>query len=246
MSTVHPNTQLQHALDEYSLAVQKYGLVVQELPASQRPAPLEKFRYRGNVHAIKRRTAEVPKATQRLLKTALRAAPHEVEEPKEKDAAKARDCGYQKDAVVSTISGASPSRDRESVDGHAANDMHVAVRQLRVPDNSGQVNQVQVTDGQATPPGFAPDPHSSADTGARISTDDTSLLFTNHEVDLLIWVAAASPDAARICARRITQLKTHGASACDIDEVLHTVIRWVEGAQVGTRGSVGGSVQEEK
>ncbi|KAA8904227.1 hypothetical protein FN846DRAFT_890929 [Sphaerosporella brunnea] len=242
MATVNPNTQLQRALDDYSLAVQKYGLVVQQLPASQRPKPLEKFRHRGNVHAIKRGTAEVHKATQRLLKTALRAAPHAVLEPKEKEASNAHDCGNPKDAVVSTISGASPKRPK-SVDGHAATDLHVEAGHPSIPDRIGQVQQtkhVQVMDGQGPVSAIAPDPHGSADIGARIPTHDRSLLFTSKEVDLLIRVAAGSPDAARICARRISELKTHGASAGEVEEILHTVIRWVEGEQFGR------SRQEEK
>ncbi|KAA8914731.1 hypothetical protein FN846DRAFT_885734 [Sphaerosporella brunnea] len=246
MTTVNPNTELQHGLGDYLLAVQKYGLVVQQLPASQQPAPLDKFYYPGNVHAIKRRTADVHIATQRLLKTALRPAPRAGPESKEvrflmsvgvvriltvlehapqKDAFNARNCGYPKIAVVSTICGASPSTEPENIDGHATNNLHVAAGHPRFPDRAAPVQQtknVQVMDGQRPVSAIAPDPHGSADIRARIPTHDRSLLLTNKEVDLLIRLAAGLHDAARICARRISELKTHGASAGEVEEFLHS------------------------
>ncbi|KAA8893127.1 hypothetical protein FN846DRAFT_1006634 [Sphaerosporella brunnea] len=62
---------------------------------------------------------------------------------------------------------------------------------------------------------------------------DRTQLFTYAEVEHLIRIAAASPDAARICARRIRQMKSHAATPEFIKEVLETVIRWVEGGWFG-------------
>ncbi|KAA8904228.1 hypothetical protein FN846DRAFT_890930 [Sphaerosporella brunnea] len=68
--TPKQHTPIQLALDGYSLTVQRYRQIVEQLPASARPAPLDRFRHRGNICAIRRRTEEVIKATTRLQKAA--------------------------------------------------------------------------------------------------------------------------------------------------------------------------------
>ncbi|KAA8904279.1 hypothetical protein FN846DRAFT_890923 [Sphaerosporella brunnea] len=229
MTTVNTNQQLQRGLDDYSLAVQKYSLVVQQLPAPRRPPPLDRFRHRGNVHALRRRTAEVLKATERLLQTSNQAVPKPKEASYTNVASKASECHHPQAAVAAKTSGLSSSSDPEEDNLRATRDMHRAGGQTTVSESPDHVPQTQVADPEATVPVLA---HGSAELEAGNSTHDSSQLFTETDVDLLIRIASGSPDAARICARRVQQLKTHGASEGDVQEVLQTVIRSAVAVQV--------------
>ncbi|KAA8904281.1 hypothetical protein FN846DRAFT_984802, partial [Sphaerosporella brunnea] len=125
MTTPEQQTPLQHALDEYSLAVQRYGQVVEQLPASLRPGSFDRFRHRGNIFAIRRRTEEVIKATKRLqkarhgpqvhpAKSATTDAVKETAQVVADAAPTAENAGYAHGSIHSTMAGVKPTGNHDT------------------------------------------------------------------------------------------------------------------------------------
>ncbi|KAA8893788.1 hypothetical protein FN846DRAFT_895670 [Sphaerosporella brunnea] len=68
MSLLTEDAKLRGELDQYSVAVQRFKTLCEKLPIEQRPAQLDHLRHRGDLFAIKRRTAEIRKRVTKLEK----------------------------------------------------------------------------------------------------------------------------------------------------------------------------------
>ncbi|KAA8898660.1 hypothetical protein FN846DRAFT_991411 [Sphaerosporella brunnea] len=236
MTTSKQDTPLQRALDAYSLAVQQYSQVVHQLPASMRPAPFDRFKHRGNIFAIRRRTEEVTKATTRLQRAAhgrqLPASKTAATEPVKQTSQHTSNAKTTAaEPVKETSQETSDANPVAGNSGSAHAVVDCTVDGLKPTGNRvgdpGSAQEHPTVVVQAPDTSRTPDPEMAEETGAS-PTRDRAQLFTYHEVELLIRIAASSPDAAGICARRIGQMKSYAAGPADIREVLETVIRWVE------------------
>ncbi|KAA8913982.1 hypothetical protein FN846DRAFT_886243 [Sphaerosporella brunnea] len=87
-------------------------------------------------------------------------------------------------------------------------------------------------------------PDAAGETAAMLHPRARTHLLVSADVELLVRVAASSPDAAGICARCILPLKRYATRLEAINELLQTVIDWREGR--GFRnGREGGRNKEE-
>ncbi|KAA8895053.1 hypothetical protein FN846DRAFT_912199 [Sphaerosporella brunnea] len=240
-------TNLQLALDAYSLAVQQYGKVADRLPAAMRPVPLDRFKHRGNIFAIKRRTEEVAKATARLRKAArgpqLLAGTSAGTDGKETSP----ETSNAKSTAAEPVKKTSDANPAAGNAGSAHAVVEPVVHSPKPtrhrggdPDSARERHTVGV---QAPDRVWPPDAQIAEENRASPS-DDRTQLFTYDEVQLLIRIASSSPNAAGICARRIGEMKSHGAGLEDIKDVLQTVIRWVDGGG-SANGREGGRNTED-
>ncbi|KAA8894957.1 hypothetical protein FN846DRAFT_912297 [Sphaerosporella brunnea] len=241
MSTPKQRTPMQRALNEYSLAVQKYGQLVQQLPASLRPTPFDRFRHRGNISAIRRRTEEVIQATKRLQKA---AAGSKVLSAKSAttDAVKETAQDITADAKPTMANSGYVDEPMAANSGHG----HGGIDSTMDIVTPTGIHQHDAGDGHQRHNVLVKDPGASWSSDAQIAGENGGIhpsergQFTHGEVELLIRIATASSDAALIYARRIRQMMSHGGTAEDIQEVLETVIRWVEGGGFGNGREGGG------